>query len=133
MYYLRISDEPLNVAELYAKLVDPKYGGIDMFVGTIRQWTGEIETERIVYSAYHPMAERQLEQLAEPIDQQGARVVIAHRTGELQLTEEAVFVGVAAAHRGDAFKWCQYLIDTLKQEVPIWKQEFDTDKVRWGE
>lgn len=101
MYYLRISDEPLNVAELYAKLVDPKYGGIDMFVGTIRQWTGEIETERIVYSAYHPMAERQLEKLAEPIEQQGARVVIAHRTGELQLTEEAVFVGVAAAHRGD--------------------------------
>ncbi len=81
MYYLRISDEPLNVAELYAKLVDPKYGGIDMFVGTIRQWTGEIETERIVYSAYHPMAERQLEKLAEPIEQQGARVVIAHRTG----------------------------------------------------
>lgn len=132
MHYLRISDQPIEVGELYEKLVAPKYGGIDMFVGTVRQWTGPVETKEIEYSAYHPMAERQLEKLAEPIEAAGGRVVVAHRTGRLKLTDIAVFVGVAAPHRAEAFEWCRYIIDTLKQEVPIWKKEYDTDKVRWG-
>ena len=50
---------------MYKQLVAPEYGGIDMFVGTVRQWTGEIETTKIEYSAYHPMAEKQLEKIAE--------------------------------------------------------------------
>jgi molybdopterin synthase catalytic subunit len=132
LYYLRISDAPIEVAPLYQKLVDPQFGGIDMFVGTIRQWTGSIETKRIDYTAYHGMAERQLEKIAQPIEAQGGRVVVVHRTGQLALTDIAVFVGVAAPHRAEAFKWCQYVIDTLKQTVPIWKKEYDTDKVRWG-
>ncbi len=77
LHYLRISDEPIDVSEMYKQLV-------------------------------------------------------AHRTGELTLTDIAVFVGVAAPHRAEAFKWCQHVIDTLKHEVPIWKKEYDTDKVRWG-
>lgn len=132
MHYLRISDEPIDVAALYQRLVDPQYGGIDMFVGTVRQWTGKIETTKIEYSAYQPMAEKQLEKIAMPIEKQGGRVVVAHRTGQLDLSDIAVFVGVAAPHRAEAFKWCQYIIDTLKREVPIWKKEYDTDKVRWG-
>ena len=75
---------------------------------------------------------KQLEKIAAPIEEQGGRVVVAHRTGELTLTDIAVFVGVAAPHRAEAFKWCQHVIDTLKHEVPIWKKEYDTDKVRWG-
>ncbi len=63
LHYLRISDEPIDVSEMYKQLVAPEYGGIDMFVGTVRQWTGEIETTKIEYSAYHPMAEKQLEKL----------------------------------------------------------------------
>ena len=103
-----------------------------MFVGTVRQWTGSIQTTKITYSAYQPMAERQLEKIAAPIEAQGGRVVVAHRTGTLELTDIAVFVGVAAVHRAEAFKWCQPVIHTLKHEVPIWKKEYDTDKVRWG-
>lgn len=117
---------------MYQKLVDPQYGGIDMFVGTVRQWTGEIETTKMEYSAYQPMAEQQLAKIAAPIEAKGGRVVVAHRTGMLELTDIAVFVGVAAKHRAESFKWCQYVIDTLKHEVPIWKKEYDKDKVRWG-
>lgn len=132
LHYIRISDDPINIDPLYRKLVDPRYGGIDMFVGTVRQWTGKIETTKITYSAYQPMAERQLAKIAAPIEAQGGRVVIAHRTGTLNLTDIAVFVGVAAVHRAEAFKWCHQVIDTLKHEVPIWKKEYDVDKVRWG-
>lgn len=132
MAYLRISNSPLPVNDLYQRLKDPKYGGIVTFIGTVRQWTGQIETKQIEYTAYEAMAKTQLANLAEPIEKQGGRVVIAHRTGRLELTDEAVFVGVAAAHRAEAFKWCEYLIDTLKKDVPIWKKEIDTDKIRWG-
>ncbi|GAF35498.1 molybdenum cofactor biosynthesis protein MoaE [Lentilactobacillus farraginis] len=132
MAYLRISNSPLPVNDLYQRLKDPKYGGIVTFIGTVRQWTGQIETKQIEYTAYEAMAKTQLANLAEPIEKQGGRVVIAHRTGRLKLTDEAVFVGVAAAHRAEAFKWCEYLIDTLKKDVPIWKKEIDTDKIRWG-
>lgn len=132
MYYLRIGKDPIDVNRLYQKLVDPHYGGIDIFVGTVRQWTGKIETISIDYTAYQEMAEKQLNKIAAPIEAQGGRVVIVHRLGHLKLTEAAVFVGVAAPRRSEAFKWCHYLIDTLKKEVPIWKKENDTDKIRWG-
>lgn len=133
MAEIKITDHPIEVDQFYAKLVAPQYGGINMFVGTVRQFTGSIETLKIEYSAYQPMAEKQLAKLAAPIEAAGGRVVIVHRVGELALTDVAVFVGVAAPHRAEAFKWCRYLIDTLKQEVPIWKKEFDTDQVRWGD
>ncbi len=133
MAKIKLSATPLDVNALYQALKAPEYGGIVTFVGTVRQWTGDIETQSIEYSAYSEMAISQLEKLAALIEAQGARVVIAHRVGHLELMDEAVFIGVAAAHRAEAFEWCQYLIDTLKQEVPIWKKEFDTDKVRWGD
>ncbi|MCS6157178.1 molybdenum cofactor biosynthesis protein MoaE [Lactiplantibacillus plantarum] len=133
MAMIKLSATPLDVNALYQVLKAPEYGGIVTFVGTVRQWTGPIETQSIDYSAYAEMAISQLKKLAAPIEAKGARVVIVHRIGHLDLMDEAVFVGVAAAHRAEAFEWCQYLIDTLKKEVPIWKKEFDTDKVRWGD
>ncbi|MFT8823332.1 MULTISPECIES: molybdenum cofactor biosynthesis protein MoaE [Liquorilactobacillus] len=132
MYYLRISTEPIDVDSLYRQLQSPVYGGIVIFAGTVRQWTGKIETKSITYSAYIPMAEKVLNDLAAPIEQKGARVIIVHRLGQLKLTDTAVFIGVAAAHRKAAFSGCQYLIDTLKEQAPIWKKEFDVDKIRWG-
>ena len=70
---------------MYKQLVAPEYGGIDMFVGTVRQWTGEIETTKIEYSAYHPMAEKQLEKIAAPIEKQGGRVVVVILNGLIHL------------------------------------------------
>ena len=132
MYYLKISKDPIDVNFLYQKLLAPEYGGICMFAGTVRQWTGEIETKKIEYTAYQEMAEKELNKLAEPIEQAGGRVVVVHRLGVLGISDTAVFVGVATPRRAEAFKDCHYVIDTLKKDVPIWKKEYDTDKVRWG-
>ncbi|WP_137638272.1 molybdenum cofactor biosynthesis protein MoaE [Loigolactobacillus binensis] len=132
MHYVAIAAQPLDVQALYEKLKAPQFGGIVTFVGTVRQWTADVETHAIEYTAYTEMALKELTKLATTIEAQGANVVIVHRVGHLALTDEAVFVGVAAAHRGDAFKWCEYLINAVKQQVPIWKKEFDTDKIRWG-
>lgn len=132
MHYVAIATQPLDVQALYNKLVDPQFGGIVTFIGTVRQWTAQVETTAIEYTAYKEMAVKEMTKLAAEIEAKGANVVIVHRVGHLDLADEAVFVGVAAAHRAEAFDWCEYLINTVKERVPIWKKEFDTDKVRWG-
>ena len=132
MHYIKIQEDPINFSDLYQKLIDPKFGGIDVFIGTVRQWTNDIETSKIEYSAYIDMAMKELNKLAIEIENKGVNVVIVHRLGLLSLTEASVFVGVAASHRDEAFKWCRYLIDELKKNVPIWKKEFNDHGIDWG-
>ncbi|MCD2255664.1 molybdenum cofactor biosynthesis protein MoaE [Agrilactobacillus fermenti] len=132
MAYVAITDTPIDVTELYHKLVDPKFGGIVTFVGIVREWTDAIQTKSITYTAYQEMAVKQMAQMAAKVEATGSRVVMVHRIGHLELTEAAVFIGVAAPHRKAAFQQCEALIDELKQTVPIWKEEFDADKTRWG-
>lgn len=140
MAFIKLQKEPIDVGYYYNMLKDAKYGGIDLFVGTIREWTkveGENEhTDFIEYTAYEEMAIKELEKLAAPVEARGDKVVIVHRLGKLELTDEAVFIGVASAHREAAFIGCQSIIDNLKKTVPIWKKEVDESGneiiTRWG-
>jgi molybdopterin synthase catalytic subunit len=140
MAIIKLQREPIDVGYYYNLLKDAKYGGIDLFVGTVREWTaktGEREhTDFIEYTAYEEMAVKELEKLAAPVEARGDRVVIVHRLGKLELTDEAVFIGVASAHREAAFEGCHSIIDKLKETVPIWKKEVDGEGKnlveRWG-
>ncbi|MCI1986370.1 MAG: molybdenum cofactor biosynthesis protein MoaE [Lactobacillus sp.] len=129
---IMLSEQPLDAAALTQQLIAPQYGGIDIFIGTVRQMTGDVETTAIDYTAYRPMALKEMQKLAAPYQAQGFKVVMAHRVGHLELCDLAVFIGVAAPHRAEAFAACRELIDQLKQTVPIWKKEYDTDKIRFG-
>lgn len=132
MAYLDLTRGPIDVETLNQKLIDPKFGGIVTFVGTVREWTDGIQTQSINYTSYEEMAMKQLQELAATVEETGSRVVIVHRLGHLELTEAAVYVGVASEHRSTAFGQCQMLMDQIKYKVPIWKEEIDTDKTRWG-
>ncbi|MDX1546940.1 MAG: molybdenum cofactor biosynthesis protein MoaE [Rhodothermales bacterium] len=135
-FYIHLTTDPLDVGAAFAFLQSPAAGGIDLFVGTTRRWTGEEETARLVYDAYVPMAEREMRRLAEDA---AARwplegVYLVHRLGEVPPAEASVIVGVASAHRAEAFAACRYLIDTLKKAVPIWKREVYADgREEWVE
>lgn len=132
MIKIELQKEPIDVAACYQQLKNPNYGGIVSFVGTIREWTGDIQTTRIEYTAYEEMARKEMEKLALEVEKTGASVVIVHRIGTLEIMDEAVFIGVACRHRKAAFASCEYLINELKDKVPIWKKEIDKDKIRWG-
>ena len=128
--------EPLDVGAAFAFLQTPKAGGIDLFVGTTRQWTGDKETVRLDYDCYEAMALKEMERLAAeaqarwPVE----RVCILHRLGVVPPAEASVVVGVATPHRADAFAACRYLIDALKKQVPIWKREVYADgETEWVE
>lgn len=132
MSLIKIVDEPIDTEVLTKSLIHNEFGGVDIFIGNIRQYTDDIETEKIEYSTYKAMAEKEMQKLADTVLAKGMDVVMVHRVGELQLGDIAVLIGVAAPHRAEAFENCQMLIDSLKKTVPIWKKEYDKDKIRWG-
>ena len=111
----------------------PDCGGIDVFIGTVRNATKGKRVLRLEFEAYQKMAVSEMQKLADralhqcPIQ----RIAIHHRTGVLEVGEVPVVIAVAAAHRDAAFEACRFLIDTLKQTVPIWKKEIFEDGEVW--
>lgn len=127
--WLLLQAEPLDVARCAAFLSVPEAGGIDLFVGTTRRWTGDAETVELSYECYEPMALREMASLAREAAERWPvrRVCIHHRLGTVPLAEASVVVGVSTPHRAEAFEACRWLIDTLKRQVPIWKREHYRD------
>jgi molybdopterin synthase catalytic subunit len=120
----------LSVGEIYALADDPANGAVVVMSGTVRNQTEGQAVVALEYQAYEPMAVRVFQQIATEIRRQWPdvnRVVIHHRIGRLQVGEISVLVAVGCPHRGEAFAACQYAIDTLKHNVPIWKKEHWAD------
>jgi molybdopterin synthase catalytic subunit len=128
-----LSERPLDVGAVVARVVGPGIGGVVTFLGAVRDHARGRAIEHLEYEAYAGMAERELEKIRDEAGARwpGARVAIAHRTGRLEIGELAVIVAAGAAHRAEAFAACRFAIDTLKQRVPIWKKEFATDGEYW--
>ncbi len=125
----RITEEPLDPARLLADSPDPSCGAYVLFGGTVRDHHQGEGVAGMRYTAYGPMAERVLAELeAETCQRFGVPVCrIVHRVGALELEEASVLVLVRAPHRAEAFQAGQYAIDTLKERLPVWKEDFYTD------
>ncbi len=121
-----ISFAPLSLTEIYALADDPGNGAIVIMSGTVRNQTEGKPVKSLEYQAYEPMAIAIFGSIAQQIRSQWQdvnRVVIHHRIGHLTIGEISVLVAVGCPHRGEAFAACQYAIDTLKHNAPIWKKE----------
>ena len=130
-----ITPHPIDSASIVAKLSAPEAGGIDLFLGTTRNHSGGRGVVLLEYEAYKPMAIRVMEQLEREARTRWplVNVVMIHRIGRVPVTEASVAIGVAAAHRAEAFEACRFLIDRLKSEVPIWKREhFEDGTSEWS-
>ena len=130
---IHLSSQTLNIQECIHWVMAPGCGGIDVFIGTVRDSTKGKRVVRLEFEAYEEMAISEMQKLADKALQQWPvqRVAIHHRTGTLQVGEVPVIIAVAAAHRDAAFGACRYLIDTLKKTVPIWKKEVFEDGEVW--
>ena len=120
-----ITENVLDTGAVVSFLHTPDAGGIDVFIGTTRQWTHGRETADLAYECYHEMAIREMERLVTMAQKQWPvlKACIFHRVGAVPIAQASVAIGVATPHRSDAFEACRFLIDTLKQDVPIWKYE----------
>jgi len=128
-----LSEAPLDVAAVVARVEGSDAGAVVSFVGRVRAESRGHAIARLEYEAYPGMAERVLDEVAAEaaVRWPGARVAIAHRVGVLAVGEAAVVVAATAPHRAEAFDACRFAIDTLKQRVPIWKKEVAADGAWW--
>ena len=128
-----LSAETLNIQSCIDWIMSPESGGIDVFIGTVRNTTKGKPVLKLDFEAYEPMAISEMEKIAGQAFEKWPvqKVLIHHRTGTLQVGEVPVIIAVSAAHRDVAFEACRYIIDTLKQTVPIWKKEAFEDGEVW--
>jgi len=128
-----ITDKPLDISTCYEQVKDTAAGGIDVFVGTVRNRTKDRVVVRLEYEAYVPMAEKEIRRIIEKAQANWdiIHVVVQHRIGTLLPEEAAVIIAVATTHRKAAFEACQYIIDEMKVSVPIWKKEIFDNGEEW--
>ena len=122
---IQLTDKPIDIDAVLRSVASNQAGAAVLFLGTTREFTGERQTASPDYECYPEMAEKKLAELEAQARRQWRIVecAIVHRLGHLPLGEASVAIAVSTAHRGDAFAAGQWLIDTLKQVVPIWKKE----------
>jgi len=123
---------PIDSAAFLARVSSPTAGAVVLFLGTVREMTAGRQTLRLHYECYPEMAEKKLAELEAEAHSRWplVAVVVVHRLGRLELGEASVAVAVSSAHRDVAFEAGRWLIDTLKETVPVWKQEHWADGSR---
>ena len=128
-----ITRDPLDQQAITATVRSHSNGGVVTFLGTTRDETDGRRVMYLEYEAYDQMAEKILSRIAEEIDERwGIRnVSIAHRFGHMAVGEISLVIAVASPHRAEAFAACQYAVDRIKKDVPIWKKEVFEDGEVW--
>jgi molybdopterin synthase catalytic subunit len=126
---IQLTTEPIDAARLLDEAMSPQAGAVVLFLGTTRELTNGRRTVTLDYEAYGPMAERKLAELETEARGRWPLVecLIVHRVGRVPLAEASVAIVVSTPRRSDAFAAGQWLIDMLKQDVPIWKREHWAD------
>jgi molybdopterin synthase catalytic subunit len=131
---IEITNEPIDHASVLDFVRSTQAGAICSFFGTVREFTGDSRTVALEYEAYPIMAARKLAEIAATARERWPleKLAIVHRVGHLELGEVSVAVAVSCPHRAEAFEACRWLVDTLKEVVPIWKKELGEDGTeRW--
>ncbi|HJQ82900.1 MAG TPA: molybdenum cofactor biosynthesis protein MoaE, partial [Candidatus Binatia bacterium] len=129
----RVTRTPIALDRLTRAVRDRAAGAIVTFVGTTRNENAGRRVIRLEYEAFTRMAEREMRRLADEARRRWPlrRVAMAHRVGRVPVGEASVAIAVSAGHRDEAFAACHWLIDRLKEIVPIWKREHYRGGVVW--
>lgn len=126
---IQLTHSPIDSDLLVRSAQSPAAGAVLLFLGCTRQHTAGRETTELAYDAYEEMAAKELATLEATARERWGLVecLIVHRLGVVPLGEASVAIVVASPHRQAAFEAGEWLIDTLKESVPIWKQEHWAD------
>jgi molybdopterin synthase catalytic subunit len=122
---VRLTTEPIDHGALVEAARDPASGAVVLFLGTVRDLSEGKSVASLDYEAYPPMAEKKLAELVAQARERWSlnHACVEHRHGHLELGDVAVAVVTASGHRAEAFAAAQWIMDSIKQVVPIWKRE----------
>jgi len=125
----------IDVDAVLESVKSPGSGCVVGFLGTVRDTSEGRSVERMSVEVYEEMAVKQLSIIRdEALERFGVHgVAVVHRYGELEVGDSIVYIAVSAGHRDEAFKACRYVIDELKERVPLWKKEYTADGEVWVE
>jgi molybdopterin synthase catalytic subunit len=119
-----LQDAPIDSERLIAQVAASDHGAVVTFAGNVRNIHAGRGVVSLAYSAYRPMAEAVCTAIvAEAGERWPVTIALVHRLGEIAVGETAVVVAAASAHRDAAFAACRWVIDQVKERVPIWKRE----------
>ena len=123
-----VTQESLDVRAIQALVADPAAGAVVTFSGDVRSIDHGRQVQSLTYEG-HPTAGAVLRQVAEEIagSFEVIGLAVAHRVGELQISDAALVAVVSTGHRGDAFLACQALVDLTKARLPVWKHQIFVD------
>jgi molybdopterin synthase catalytic subunit len=126
---IELTEAPIDHAALTDRVRSNQAGAVCTFLGTVRELTGARRTAALVYEAYPAMALQKMAELEAEARRRWPIIeaALVHRVGHLDLGEISVVVAVSCPHRDQAFEACRWLIDSLKEVVPIWKKELWAD------
>jgi len=133
--HAEIRDDAIDIGSVVARVARPGAGGIDVFVGCVRDENDGHAVVLLEYEAYVPMALAEMNRIGDEIERTAPdgslRVAAAHRVGALRVGDLAVVCAASAPHRAEAFAACRALIDEIKHRVPIWKREHGPEGAYW--
>ena len=131
---LLLTRTTIDLSALSRSVEASGYGAVVTFAGNIRDTARGRRVLGLEFEAYEPLAAKQLTHIiAEAEERWGVRCAIQHRLGRLEIGQCSVGIAVASPHRAEAFDACRWLMDTLKETVPIWKREFFEGGAHWVE
>ncbi|HEX5168150.1 MAG TPA: molybdenum cofactor biosynthesis protein MoaE [Cyclobacteriaceae bacterium] len=130
---IKITEKPIDVQKVIGTATSLGAGAVNVFIGTVRNTAHGKNVVWLEYEAYESMAVAEIRKI---IDEASHRwpllgYAVSHRVGTLKPGEVSVAIAVSSPHRRDSFEACQYIIDTLKEKVPIWKKEVFEDGEEW--
>lgn len=128
-----VTRRPLNPLPLIKKVRRDEHGAVVVFLGVVRNESYGRKVLRLEYEAYREMAEKKIEEIASEVEGKwGIKdTIIAHRLGSMGIGDVSLLVVVGSPHRAEAFAACEYVVDRLKEIVPIWKKEVFEDGEVW--
>ena len=131
--YVALTDDPIDLGAVVARVADSGAGAIATFSGTVRDHSRDRDVERLEYEIYAEMAISELSRIARDVAERHELLAIAvvHRGGPCEIGETTVAIACSAPHRAQALEACRETIDALKQAVPIWKREVYRDGAAW--
>jgi MoaE-MoaD fusion protein len=129
----RLTDQPLSLDAVVDEVRSDRAGAIATFIGTTRVESRGRTVQHLDYEAYEGMAEQVMSDIAAGLKARHdlCEVAIHHRTGRVEIGEPSVVIAVSAPHRQDALAACREAIDTLKEQVPLWKKEVYEGGEEW--
>lgn len=126
---IELTTKPIDFHAVTESVRHNSAGTVVSFLGTVREFTQGVQTEFLEYEAFAEMALASMQQLEQEVRDRFVvvNVAIVHRTGRMELGDVSVAIAVSSPHRAQAFEAARWLIDTLKERVPIWKKEHYAD------